>query len=376
MPSDISDVGPAQRYQEALKSQKFTDDDGQKEAVARLQQLFEMLHISGLISQKTGTFPALVRKLFTAKTALPKGLYLYGGVGRGKTMLMDLFYSCLEKGAGQRFHFHDFMVKAHHYINSARQSQAADPIAQAADQLIADGQVICFDEMEVRDIADAMIIKRLFECLWQRNMVLVATSNRHPEALYLNGLHRDRFVPFITNLKTYSDIHQIKDGQDWRQQFLQNLSTWHLTSETETPAKLNHIFSQLSGFSAPQEETIEIAGRIIEIKNCAGDMADVDFNELCAIPLAAPDYLAIANRFAGLIIRNIPQLTDSLQNEARRFMWLVDALYDRGRFLIVSADTSIDDIYCGHQWEFEFDRTASRLRQMARSPAQHRQNII
>ncbi len=375
MPASDNYAGPSQHYQHLLQTEKLTHDSAQSAAVDALQLLYDNLQAAGMLAPKQPRLSGFVSKFFTRQPKAPIGLYLFGGVGRGKTMLMDLFYGCLDAGVGQRFHFHDFMVRAHHLINTARRNTAADPIADAADQLMADGNIICFDEMEVRDIADAMIIKRLFDCLWQRQMVLIATSNRHPDSLYLNGLHRDRFTPFISSLSKNTGIHHIEQGQDWRQKMLKGLPAWHLTTLPETPATLDMIFSQITGMSEVGSEQIEIAGRHIEITKCAGDIADTDFDSLCAIPLAAPDYLAIANRFAGLMIRDIPVLTDSLQNEARRFMWLVDALYDRGRFLIVSADADIENLYCGHQWEFEFDRTSSRLKQMAQFSQRQSQNI-
>ncbi len=280
-------------------------------------------------------------------------------------MLMDMFHASLPCGVSQRFHFHDFMVSAHSLINDARKTGADDPIELAATQMISAGAIVCFDEMEVRDIADAMILKRLFDSLWDKQMVLVATSNRHPDALYLDGLHRDRFLPFIDTLQAGNIIQKIDDGMDWRQRALDGISTWHISHQAGTDSHLDEIFSSVSGQKQQHSEQIIVAGRQLDFDHIAGDIADCQFDQLCARPLAAADYLAIADRFAGLMVRNIPVLDDQLQNEARRFMWLVDALYDRGRFLIASAAAPIDQLYSGQQWAFEFSRTSSRLTQMA-----------
>jgi len=196
-------------------------------------------------------------------------------------------------------------------------------------------------------------------------MVLVATSNRHPRSLYLNGLHRDRFVPFIDRLEAVNSVHKIDDGMDWRQQALDGISTWHHSSDKNIDRHLDDIFATVAGHKEQHAEQIIVAGRRLNFDRISGDIADCSFEQLCAQPLAAADYLAIADRFAGIILRNIPLLDDQLQNEARRFMWLVDALYDRGRFLIASAAAPIDQLYTGQQWGFEFSRTSSRLTQMS-----------
>jgi cell division protein ZapE len=226
--------------------------------------------------------------------------------------------------------------------------------------------------MEVRDIADAMIIKRLFDGLWSRGMVLVTTSNRLPDDLYLNGLHRDRFLPFIAGLKQRMDVHHIGEGVDWRSRVLQTVSSWHVlagnVSQKDKRAldvQLDSLFTRLSGEAPLLEEVIMVAGRSLIFKKIAGDLLDAHFDEICRTTLGARDYLVLADRFAGMMLRDIPVLGDAEQNEARRFMWLVDALYDRGRFIITSAAAPQDQIYTGSQWAFEFARTHSRLQEMA-----------
>ncbi len=222
--------------------------------------------------------------------------------------------------------------------------------------------------MEVRDIADAMIIRRLFLAMWDRGMVLVTTSNRSPDLLYLDGLHRDRFLPFIADLNMRLDIHEIGSGQDWRKVFLASVSGWHLQpagSDASVGAELDQIFSTLGGDSEISSETIVFSGRSLSFERVAGDVVDVSFHRLCGQPLGVRDYLAVADRFSGLVLRDIPILDDTSQNEARRLMWLVDALYDRGRFMIASAAAQVDRLYQGDRWGFEFERTCSRLQEMA-----------
>jgi cell division protein ZapE len=288
-------------------------------------------------------------------------------------MLMDMFHeSVAAQGLDRpnlpaiwRLHFHDFMVLAQDVIHEARSKGADDPIEKAAADLARRGAVICFDEMEVRDIADAMILARLFSGMMKRGVIVVATSNRHADDLYKDGLHRDRFLLFIDLLKRRCEMCQLDDGTDWRGAVLADLPAWHVPSQTARP-QLESAFDKLAGGGAISAETIRVAGRDITIERAAGDVGFASFGSLCDVPLGARDYLAIAGRFAGLVLSDVPQFTDANENVARRFMWLIDALYDRGRFLIASADADIGDLYQGHQWQFEFARIASRLGEMAK----------
>ena len=301
-----------------------------------------------------------------------KGLYIYGGVGRGKTMLMDMFYQgVMMRMPGTpasptvwRLHFHDFMVLVQDVIHSVRGTGADDPIEVAAANIAARGRVICFDEMEVRDIADAMILARLFSGIMARGVVVVATSNRHVDDLYKGGLHRDRFLPFIDLLKDRCAIFRLDDGMDWRGAVLAEMRSWHVPINTASAAALASAFDRLAGDVTVTCDVVRVAGREIVFDKVAGDVGYVSFNSLCDVPLAARDYLAIAGRFSGLIISHIPSFTITNENAARRFMWLIDALYDRNRFLIASAEAEIDRLYAGDHWHFEFSRTASRLNEM------------
>ena len=310
-----------------------------------------------------------------------RGLYIHGGVGRGKTMLMDMFFDALDADNGSssgaamlgkwRLHFHDFMVLAQDLIHAARKSNPDDPIASVADQLITRGKIICFDEMEVRDIADAMILARLFTALFDRGAIVVTTSNRHADDLYKDGLHRDRFLPFIALLKDRCAMLEIGAGTDWRGALLAGLPAWFHPNNERARAALNDSFEQISAHMTPHEEIVRVAGRDIVFDTTAGDVAMVSFNDLCDRPLAARDYLAIAGRFTGIVMHDVPAFDAQNDHLARRFMWLIDALYDRGRFFLASAELSVDALYNGDKWQFEFARTQSRLREMAARGKSH-----
>ena len=360
---DSSDSGPSGPVATAIAARVATGElsaDAGQNGVAR--------SLDSLIERLAG--PRRRRWLPRRRAEPVLGLYIHGGVGRGKTMLMDMFHDALGAAAPSltpfRLHFHDFMVLAQDKVHAAREAGAADPIAAAADALATGGQVMCFDEMEVRDIADAMILARLFTALFERGVTLVATSNRHADELYKNGLHRDRFLPFIALLKTKCDIVEIASGQDWRSRMLAQLPAWYAPDDDAAVTALDSAFSSLAGTVPVSADIVRVAGREIAFEKVAGDVARTDFAALCEAPLAARDYLAIAGRFAGLVLAHVPRLSDANEPAARRFMWLVDALYDRQRFLIASAEDEIDQLYDGHQFAFEFERTRSRLGEMTR----------
>lgn len=351
---------PSHLLQQRVDNGDLQADSGQIAVAKELDQLVDSIAklgqrrwISGLIG----------------KSQPPTGLYIYGGVGRGKTMLMDMFFAALPETSSSprkwRLHFHDFMVLAQDMIHESRQSGAVDPIEEAASRLAKKGRIICFDEMEVRDIADAMILSRLFTNMLERGVLIVATSNRHADELYKNGLHRDRFLPFIELLKSRCRMLPVADGQDWRSAVLAKIPAWYDLT-LPLPVSLAVVFDSLRGDMDITSETIRVAGRDIVITKTAGDIAFVTCADLCEVPLAARDYLAIAGRFAGIVMADVPQFTTANENTARRFMWLIDALYDRGRFFIASASGPIDGLYQGYQFEFEFARTISRLHEMTR----------
>ena len=355
-PASHTSVGAA--IAAGTEAGRLQHDAGQSAVARALDELLPKLAATG------------GRGWFRRRAAAPRGLYIHGGVGRGKTMLMDMFHDALLATTPQappfRLHFHDFMVLAQDAIHAAREAGESDPIAAAADSLAAKGRVMCFDEMEVRDIADAMILARLFTAMFARGVTVVATSNRHADDLYKNGLHRDRFLPFIALLKEKCDVLEIADGADWRASMLATLPAWYTPDDADATKALDAAFISLAGGVAVTGEVVRVAGREIAFDRVAGDVAKTSFAALCEAPLAARDYLAIAGRFAGLVVASVPVLSDANEPAARRFMWLVDALYDRQRFLIASAASQIEGLYDGHQFAFEFDRTRSRLGEMTR----------
>ena len=347
-------------------AEKITGGDLQEDAgqLATAQEL-DQLRAAIIERQSRGLLTKII-----GRTKPVTGLYIHGGVGRGKTMLMDMFFASLPDGnggpIGWRLHFHDFMVLAQDLIHAAREAGKADPIGEAATQLASRGRVLCFDEMEVRDIADAMIVARLFTAIFDEGVTLVATSNRYADDLYKGGLHRDRFLPFIALLTQRCKLVEIAEGPDWRGSVLAEMQAWYTPDDSHAAVALEEAFDALRGTTAATADTLRVAGRDIVIESSAGDVALVTFAELCEAPLAARDYLAVAGKYAGIVMRGVPRFDDQNEASARRFMWLVDALYDRSRFLIVSAATDIGVLYKGHHFAFEFSRTMSRLGEMTR----------
>ena len=354
-----ADAGVAARLDARVAAGTLSADPAQRAVADSLDKVLDDI--------RAAQDRSLLSRLTRRKDSL-QGLYIHGGVGRGKTMLMDMFHDCLVarryEGGQFRLHFHDFMVLAQDMIHAARNAGHKDPVDTAAAQLAKRGRVMCFDEMEVRDIADAMILARLFTALFDCGVVVIATSNRHADDLYKNGLHRDRFLPFIGLLKDRCRMLTIADGADWRANILAGLPSWYTPDDARAAAALDAAFARLAGDTPVGEDHIRVAGREIHFDHVAGDVARLGFASLCETPLGARDYLAIASRFAGLVIDHVPVFTAANEPAARRFMWLVDALYDRQRFLMASAAGEIGDLYNGQQYRFEFERTGSRLREM------------
>ena len=334
-------------------------DDGQAFAA----QFFDGLLIKfGKIQTEN-----FISKIFTKNnTKETKGLYLYGGVGRGKSMMMDLFFHQVQIKEKRRLHFHDFMKEVHQRILEKRKIEKnKDTVLLVGQDLARKAKLLCFDEMEVKDIADAMILSRLFEVMFDQGTILVTTSNQPPDGLYKDGLHRDRILPFIENLKLKTDIVEMPVGEDWRKRSLSGQKYWLSPVNKKNKEKINEIFKNLSAGFETISENVEVSGRKIKIPKVAAGVARISFDDLCNKPLAAADYIEIALRYKGIIIDNIPSLNDNLRNETRRFIWLVDALYDKNCFIIANANADFSDIYTGEHWKFEFQRTISRITEMS-----------
>ena len=304
---------------------------------------------------------------FFSKTKKIKGVYLYGGVGRGKSMIMDIFFQNVNFEKKRRLHFHDFMKEIHSEIFlTGKKNTNEDPVEIVANNFIKKTKLLCFDEMEVKDIADAMILNRLFDKLFLKGLILISTSNQKPENLYKNGLHRERFLPFIKLLNEHMNVSKIEKGKDWRETFLKGKKTWLYPNNSENRKILNRFFDELTRGFIPISEKLQISGREVVIPSSAGGIAKFEFRDICEAHLAAADYIEIADKFKGILIYDIPRLDSTKNNESRRFMWLIDALYDRKCFILANADEEIKKIYVGNQWKFEFERTSSRLLEMSR----------
>lgn len=341
------------------KTKSINFDDG---------QLFVSKYFDSLLTKiNTPSHNKIIFKIFSNKNLKDiKGLYLHGGVGRGKSMMMDLFFQQINIKDKKRLHFHDFMKEVHQRILLKSQVEKhKDSVLLVAKDLAKSAKVLCFDEMEVKDIADAMILSRLFDVMFKEGTILITTSNQPPEGLYKNGLHRDRILPFIENLKLKTDIVHIPDGNDWRKRSLSGNKMWLYPLTEVNHKKINKIFESLSVGFEVRSETIEVSGRKLFIPEVAASIARIDFDDLCNKPLAASDYIELALRYKGIILDNIPILNDTLRNETRRFIWLIDALYDKNCFLIASAEKNFREVYQGEEWEFEFQRTISRITEMS-----------
>ncbi|GLS43161.1 cell division protein ZapE [Methylobacterium brachythecii] len=303
-----------------------------------------------------------------------KGLYVWGSVGRGKTMLMDLFYEAAP-APKRRIHFHGFMADAHERIHAHRQAVKAgtakgdDPIPPVADALAAEATLLCFDEFTVTDIADAMLLGRLFGALFKRGVTVVATSNVEPDRLYEGGLNRALFLPFIAELQERVSVMRLDSRTDFRLEKLGGSSVYHLIGEGGASEALDQAFKALTGKAKGQPGSIRVKGREVVVPEEAGGVARFTFADLCARPLGASDYMAIASHFHTVIVSDIPVMSQETRNEAKRFITLIDTLYDAHVKLIASATADATGLYTGTEGReaFEFERTASRLIEMRSS---------
>ncbi|HJP04465.1 MAG: cell division protein ZapE [Gammaproteobacteria bacterium] len=345
-------------YDRALAAHGFENDPAQLEAVAALQHTY-----AELINDHPGGGPlGHIKKLLNPGTGAAQGVYLWGGVGRGKTFIMDVFFDVLPFDDKLRYHFHRLMYRVHGRLKNL--AGQADPIDKVAAELAEQARVICFDEFFVTDIGDAMILGKLLDGLFKRGVSLVATSNIHPDDLYKEGLQRQQFIPAIELLKSHTRIIQVDAGNDYRLRVLEQAELWHSPVDAVAEENLENYFKAIAPDAGTTGRGIDILGREIPTRRRADGVAWFDFAALCDGPRSQDDYIELARAFQTVLVSRVPALNTETENQARRFVALVDEFYDRRVKLICSAERSIADIYKGRKLLVEFERTRSRLLEM------------
>lgn len=350
----LSNLSPLQRYEHAIQTGEFSEDPQQRMAMTYLDNVYQQILANQAKSK--GLFS------FLRKIDPPKGLYMWGGVGRGKTWMMDMFYESLPDGNKMRQHFHHFMKRVHSELNALQGQQ--DPLQKVADIIHNEAEVICFDEFFVSNVSDAMILGDLFTMLFNKGITLVATSNIAPNGLYKNGIHRDRFLPAIAEVEKHCTVMNIDSGIDYRLRVLQQAELYVSPLTKENLHWLANRFTALSNNQHISQEPIVINGREIPIKGRTENTLYVDFRSLCMQPRSASDFIEIANRFSTVLVDDVPVLNDVISDPTRRFIYLVDEFYDRRVKLLIRAEQSILALYQGEKLAFEIERTRSRLLEM------------
>jgi cell division protein ZapE len=354
------------QYKRLVKSGEIARDEAQSQAVDVLCALEKRIHAS----------EAAWRKLLGLSQHVP-GLYLWGPPGRGKSMLMDLFYNHVRVKSKRRIHFHAFMREVHGLVKQWREGDVKtrqrvfgthkgdDPVTPIARLIAKRSRLLCFDELQVTDIADAMILGRLFEALFANRVILIATSNRAPDALYKDGLNRDLFVPFIEMIKQRLVVHEVAGPKDFRLDRLKGQKVYFAPSSDMTEAKgFEALWTDMTRLNTEMEATLVVNARELVFARAAGPLLRASFSQLCAEANGPADYLAIAERFTSVFIDHVPLLTPEKRNEARRFVTLIDALYEASTKVVVLAAAEPDRLYPAGDGAFEFERTVSRLEEM------------
>jgi cell division protein ZapE len=353
----------ADRYAALVAAGELRPDAEQAAAAARLNQLQAELEAApsraGFLSRLTGNRPAP-----------PRGVYLWGGVGRGKSMLMDLFHDCLAIPRKRRVHFHEFMLEVHQRLRAERAKEKGDPILPVVDALAEESRCLAFDEMVVNNSADAMIMSRLFTGLIEAGVVIVTTSNRVPTDLYKDGLNREHFLPFIALIQSRLDVLPLNGPTDYRLDRLKGIDMWHTPLGDAATDKVRDAFFKLTDYPPEDADHVPTAsldlagGRDLHVPKSLKGVAVFSFKRLCAEARGAADYLAIARNYHTVILVGIPRLSPEKRNEAARFVTLIDALYEHNVKLITTADAEPAALYEKGDGRFEFERTVSRLMEM------------
>jgi cell division protein ZapE len=354
--------GPAARYGAMVAAGELRPDPDQAAAVQHLDRLARDLARGGK--------PSLWSRLTRRRTEPVRGVYMWGGVGRGKSMLMDLAFAEIAVTPKRRVHFHEFMLEVHDRLRLERTREKGDPIPPVADAVAAEACLLAFDEMVINNSADAMILSRLFSQLLDRGVTVVTTSNRPPRDLYKDGLNREHFLPFIDLIENKLEVVCLNGPTDYRLERLGGMPTWYVPNGPEATAQLSEAFFRLTDFSVenrakvPSEAIPVPGGRTLHVPKSLKGVAVFSFKRLCAEARGAPDYLAIARRFHTVILVGIPRLGPENRNEAARFVTLIDALYEHKVKLLAAADAQPNALYTQGTGAFEFERTASRLMEM------------
>jgi cell division protein ZapE len=350
------------RYQALVAAGELHPDEDQRSAVTALDLLARDLAKAG----RSGWWA----RLTGSAERRPGGVYMWGGVGRGKSMLMDLAFESIEVAPKRRVHFHEFMLEVHQRLRVERQGQTGDPIPPVAQAIAAEARLLCFDEMVINNSADAMILSRLFSHILAAGVTVVTTSNRPPRDLYKDGLNRELFLPFIDLIEKALDVVPLNGPTDYRLERLGGMPTWYVPNGPEATRALSEAFFRLTDFSVedrakvPTEDIPVQGGRTLHVPKSLKGVAVFSFKRLCGEARGAPDYLAIARRYHTVILVGIPKLGPERRNEAARFVTLIDALYEHKVKLLASADAQPAELYTQGTGAFEFERTVSRLEEM------------
>jgi len=354
-------TGPVRAAYDALiAAHELKPDPAQERAVAALDRL------AASFSNGSG----LLSRLFGSASKGPVGVYLWGGVGRGKSMLMDLAFAHIDVHPKRRVHFNEFMLETHARLRVVRERHEGDPIEPVAEEIAAEARLLCFDEMQVTNPADAMILSRLFSKLVDEGVKVVTTSNRRPSDLYKDGLNRELFMPFIELIERRMLVVPVNGPVDYRLERLEGVEVWHVPNGPEATAALSRAFFQLTDYpvedraKVPAEDIDAGGGRALHVPKSLKGVAVFSFKRLCGEPRGASDYLAIARRYHTVIIVGIPVMTPDMRNEASRFVTLIDALYEHKVKLLAAADAEPGRLYPSGDGSFEFQRTVSRLEEM------------
>lgn len=347
--------------EQGFTKQGFVPDEDQYNAVLHLDELFLSLGNKTKSKWRFGK---------SRNTSQIQGVYIYGPVGRGKTFAMDLFFEAVSKDTPKRrVHFHEFMIEVHDYLHQHRQSQKNEKgtdqaLPDFAKELAKNAKLLCFDEFHVTNVVDAMLLSRLFTALFEANIIIVMTSNWTPDRLYEGGLQRVRFLPFIELIKSKMQCAEVAGHTDYRKLSLGEFPKFFDLNTKDASSKMNELFKVLTGDAQIQSEAVTVKGRELTVHKTAKGVARFKFGELFEQPLGAEDYLVLAHHYNVFFVEDIPQLNDEIRNETKRFMSFIDVMYDQRRALILSAQTRLESLYKGTQYDFEFERTLSRLYEM------------